>query len=55
VLHLQSVRRNVNRNAGLICSHILSTQSQITVDRYRSGRIGIGVDMQTDISYSPIL
>jgi len=59
VLHLQSVRRNVNRNDGLICSHILSTRtmcfSRLTVNRYRSGRIGIGGDTQTDISYSPIL
>jgi len=29
--------------------------SPITVDRYHSGRIGIGGDTQTDISYSPML
>jgi len=32
-----------------------SSTSQITVDRYRSGRIGIGGDTQSDISYSPML
>ena len=59
--HPQSVRRTVNRNASLICNQILSTcplnaghvfqsPSPITVDRYRSGRIGIGGDTQTDIS-----
>jgi len=30
-------------------------QSPITVDRYRSVRIGIGGDTQTDISYSSML
>jgi len=35
VLHLQSVRRNVNRNAGLICSHILSTQTMYFSRRVR--------------------
>jgi len=34
---------------------VFQSPSPITVDRYRSGRIGIGGDTQTDISYSPIL
>jgi len=29
--------------------HVFQSPSQITVDRYRSGRIGIGGDTQTDI------
>jgi len=35
--------------------HVFQSPSQITVDRYRSGRIGIGGDTQTNISYSPML
>jgi len=35
VLHMQSVRRNVNRNAGLICSHILSTRTMCFSRRVR--------------------
>jgi len=35
--------------------HVFQSPSQITVDRYCGGRIGIGGDTQTDTSYSPIL
>jgi len=35
VSHLQSVRRNVNSNASLICSHILSTRTMCFSRRVR--------------------
>jgi len=59
VLHLQSVRRNVKRNASLISVNaamcFTRLPSPITADHYRySERIGIGGDTQTDI-YRPIL
>jgi len=34
---------------------VFQSPSPITVDRYHSGRIGIGGDTQSDISYSPML
>ena len=58
--HLQSVLRNMNRNAGLISVDVAvcfaRLPSPVTVDHYRySGRIGIGGDTQTDILYLQIL
>ena len=59
--HRQSVRRNVNRNAGLICNHILSKRTMCFSRRVRllliviAAGVSISADTQTDISYSPIL
>jgi len=57
--HLQSVQRNVDRNAVLIFVNAAvfhsSAESDYCYCYCHSRRIGIGKDTQTDISYSPIL